>query len=105
MVIDDPQAATPSLASPRVRPSQLAKATRPLDDISRLGIVCEMELQLPVLVIVQVLGKELREERRLDELQHPSIRNLRMFVKLPRGHPARRRAIPTEELYGAGAQS
>ena len=40
-----------------------------------------MKLQVVVLVIVQIVGQELREQRRLDELHaRLSIRKLRMLV-------------------------
>ena len=64
----DPEASSPSLASPRVRPPHLAEAARALDDVPCFRVPRKMKLQLVVLVIAQIVGQELREQRRLDEL-------------------------------------
>lgn len=64
----------PRLPCPRLGSShRLAEAARAWDDIPCLRIVGEVELQFGVPIIGQVLGQELREERRLDELHARAI--------------------------------
>jgi hypothetical protein len=68
VVVDDPEAAAFPFAAASIRPPEFAEPAAPRDDIAGLWIARKVKLQFAVVIGAQIGRKDLREERRLDEL-------------------------------------
>jgi len=82
VVVDHAEPAALSLAAASVPPPHLPESAGPWDHLSRLGILRKLALELPIVVVAEVVGDELREQRRFDELHPLSIRKVRIDVQL-----------------------
>jgi hypothetical protein len=74
VVVDNPQSAAAAFAATRIRPSHLSEAARPWHQIAHLRSRAKAALELPVIILVQILGKMARKWRRFHKLHSGTIR-------------------------------